>query len=185
MIDKNVPAVKKWFVKDPQFDLQIKERFEIDLIKAKKGEYRSWQGSLKGSLWLIILYDQFSRNLYRNTPQMYEADPLAREISLDLIRQKKDEGFSLVERIFIDMPLMHSEDIKDQEFSIKCFTALRDVAKLKSPQSSSYYEYTLRFAQSHHAIIKEFSRFPHRNHILGRESTLKEKEFLNKKGSSF
>jgi len=185
VLDKNSPTVRQWFVKDPRIDSEIREKFELDLRKAGKGEYSSWEVEVRGRLALILLYDQFSRNMYRDTPKMFATDPLALGLTLRTIAEKRDGQIQLVERLFFYMPLMHSEVMERQKFSVECFTDLVRESKHKSPRNSPYYEYTLDFAKRHHAIVEQFGRFPHRNLILNRPSTPEELEFLKRPSSKF
>ncbi|OVE81848.1 hypothetical protein BVY03_02600 [bacterium K02(2017)] len=173
---------KLWFVKNPDTDLFIKNNFEADIIKAKKGLYDSWKSSPQGNLALIILFDQFTRNIYRNTENSFATDPLALQISQNIVSSKKDEDYSLIQRVFIYLPFEHSEDIKMQETSLTLFTKLKEQA---SHPFQNYLNGTLNYAISHYDIIKRFGRFPHRNIILERESTTEEIDFLNQPGSSF
>jgi len=181
----NHPTVKKWFTKNEQFDKEIKERFESDLLLASRGEYKEWKEHINGQLALVILFDQFSRNIYRNTPKMFESDSLALDLTLRSIKEKRDGRLKLIERIFLYMPLMHAEDLKIQELSLKYFGALVEESKKKNPQNTPYFEYTLDYAKRHHATIEKFGRFPHRNSILARETTPEESEFLKKPQSGF
>jgi len=185
ILDTNSSQVKKWFIKDEVFDLEIKNRFEGDLNKAKNGKCSAWEETLDGRLALIILFDQFSRNIYRNTLGMFENDFLALNLSLQMIESVADIKFSLIKRAFIYLPLMHSEDVKTQEISVGCYeNLLKDAYKI-SPKNISYFQNTLDFAKKHFNIVRDFGRFPHRNVILGRVSTEKEEGFLRQPGSSF
>lgn len=185
LIDEKSEVVKKWFIKTEKTDSEIKNTFEVDLINAKSGKYKEWESDIKGRLALIILYDQFSRNIYRNTSRMFDSDTLAIELSNRCIQDKMDDRLSLIEKCFLYMPFMHSEDINIQERSTFLFSDILDQAKSKSPQNIAYFENTLKFAKQHYEIIKTFNRFPHRNLILKRPSTQKELEFLKTPGSSF
>ena len=184
-IDKNAPAVKKWFIKNTQFDQDIKNKFEKTLIEARQGQHRDWEQSASGRLALVILFDQFSRNIYRGTPQAFTTDSLALQLTLKSIDDKKDQGLELIERLFLYMPLMHAEDLSIQRMSVVKFNDLVQESKIKSPQNTAYYAYTLDYAQKHLAIIERFGRFPHRNEVLGRESTKEELIFLTQPGSRF
>ena len=179
------PAAKKWFKKDFKFDAEIKERFEEEIINASCGKYREWEASMRGRLALIILFDQFSRNIYRNSPRAFESDPLALNLTLRSLKERTDKDLSLIERTFLYMPLMHSENFTDQEFSVKYFGDLVGDSRAVSPQNVPYYEYSLDYARRHRDIIKQFGRFPHRNQILRRPSTKEELAFLEMPGSSF
>lgn len=167
-INKKVLPFKKWFIKDEKIDDEIREQFELDLTKAADGEYKDWEESAKGRLALIILYDQFSRNIYRDTPRMYAYDALALDLTLRSIDRGYDYELSLIQRTFVYMPLMHFEDPTLQQLSVKCFTDLVEESKTKAPINTHYYESTLKHAQAHHDTVIEFGRFPHRDAILNR-----------------
>ena len=185
LIEKKNPIVKKWFVKDAKFDQEIRMRFEEDIQKAARGEYNSWEDSPQGVLALILLFDQFPRNIYRGLPEAYAFDLKALALSLQAIHREDDLKLPLIQRIFIYMPLEHDENIKVQMKSIQCFKNIVKLAQQKSPQNVSYFEYNLTYALKHEAIVQEFGRFPHRNAILKRASTPQEVTFLKKPNSSF
>jgi len=184
-LDKNAMAVKKWFIKDPNLDVQIRDRFEEDLLLAKNKAYNDWEDSMQGRLALILLFDQFSRNIYRDNAKMFETDPLALHLSFVSVSEGRDQELQLLERIFLFMPFMHAEDLAMQQLGIDCYTRLVEDSKSKSPQNTQHFIYNLDYTKRHHAIIQKFSRFPHRNEILGRPSTKKEIEFLKLQGSRF
>ena len=184
-IDKNSPVVKRWFTKSAKTDQEIRDKFERDFLKARQGEYKQWEESVRGRLALIVLFDQFSRNMYRDSPRMFETDSLALDLTLRSIKDKKDRELQLIERIFLYMPLMHAEQLDMQKLSLKQFAFLVEESKTANPGNISYYEYTFGYAQRHHDIIEQFGRFPHRNEILKRSSTEQEKEFLEKTSSRF
>lgn len=185
VIDKGRPPFKKWFAKDAALDRQIRQRFEDDLNNALAGTCQDWEQSARGALALILLYDQFTRNIYRDTPGMYKADAPAQGLTLRLTAGGKERKLNLVERIFVYMPLMHAEDIPKQRLSVECFRRLMEESKIRNPQNTHYYSYSLDYANRHCAIVERFGRFPHRNAILGRTSTAEEIEFLKKPGSGF
>ena len=156
----------KWYVKDEKFDKQIETNFAALLEKASLKQLKSWQETPNGSLALIILLDQFSRNIYRNTPKSFVFDKQAiMEAKLAI-----DKGFDLQvdedKRAFMYMPFMHSENLQDQEDGIEHFV-------------------NVKYAIEHKDIIQRFGRFPHRNKILGRESTKEELYFLENEHSGF
>ncbi len=184
-IHQNVPSVKKWFTKDDRFDAVVRQKFEPDYLNAREGKYKSWEDNARGRLALILLLDQFSRNMYRNTALMFETDPLALELSLRSVQEKLDGQLQMVERLFLYMPLMHCEKIDGQKLSLQYFEYLVDESRMKTPRNTPYFEYSFRFAQRHHDIIERFGRFPHRNSLLKRKSTQGELEFLGMPGSSF
>ena len=120
-INKGVMPFRKWFSKNEKFDQEIRERFGSDLSAAREGKYRSWENSAGGRLALIILFDQFSRNMFRNDPKMFECDSSALALTLLTIRDGWEGQLSLIERTFLYMPLMHSEDINVQKASLEYF----------------------------------------------------------------
>lgn len=185
MVDAKKPPASRWFRADRQFDDEIRRRFEQDLKKARAGRYKDWQASPAGALALILLFDQFPRNIYRNTPAMYEDDARALKIVLEGLKDKSDRKLPLIERVFFYMPLQHAEDLQIQELSVRCFETLVSDSRGISPQNTGYFEYNLVYARRHHEIIERFGRFPHRNRILGRAATPEESEFLKEKNSSF
>jgi len=164
---KNYPF-KKWFIEDEKVDQEICQQFKGDLLKAAEGEYKEWKDSPRGRLALIILFDQFSRNIFRDTEKMYAYDALALALTLQVVDQGKDQELMLIERAFLYLPLMHFEDIKLQKRSVECFTKLVEEIKIKNADNVHYYEYSLKHAKEHHDIVAKFGRFPHRDVILNR-----------------
>ncbi len=165
-------AADKWWVKDPGFDLEIKRRFEPTLDAAVRGELESWRAEPESCLAYILLLDQFSRNVYRDTPRSFAQDRAALAASLEGQRRGFDQKLSESQRAFFYMPMEHAENRKIQA---------RSVAKFRSMGSQEYAE----FAERHAEIIERFGRFPHRNKILGRKSTSAEEAFLQEPNSSF
>jgi uncharacterized protein (DUF924 family) len=159
-----------WFKKDDVFDADIVRRFGDMHAAADAGRYDAWQATPKGSLALIILLDQFPRNMYRGQPASFASDVHARRIARNALAHSFDRGLPPVQRTFVYLPFEHSENIADQRQSLKLFE------QLGANQD---------YAQRHHDIIARFGRFPHRNVILGRESTPEEIEFLKQPGSGF
>ncbi len=184
-IDKNKAPFKKWFAKDARFDAQIREKFEEDSAKARRGECKGWEKTIQGRLALVILFDQFSRNMYRDSPKMFESDSLALALTLRSIGERTDKDLPLIERLFLYIPLQHAESLEHQKISIGVFSDLLNEVKERNPKNIPYYEYTLNFAKRHFKIVEQFGRFPHRNAILKRTSTPQEMEFLQGPGSRF
>lgn len=184
-IDKKSPPAKLWFNGGRIFDEDIRSKFLNDFNKAKAGEYKDWEETARGRLALILIFDQFSRNMFRNTPQAFETDMLALELTQRSIKDGKDKELMCVERVFLYMPLMHAEDLRVQNEGVRCFEMLAQESELLSPLNTSYFEYNLKYSRQHRDIIARFGRFPHRNAVLGRASTSEEKAFLEKPGSSF
>lgn len=162
-----VPA-SRWFKKDDAFDEEIRRLFEYDVLKAKSGKYDEWKKDEKGVLALIILLDQFTRNIYRNNPRSYESDQKAQQLTQMMIKEGWDQKLSCIERVFIYMPLMHAEDLTVQQESVRLFELLVEQSKNTCPQNTSYFEYNLKYAKEHYQSIKEHGRFPSRDKVLGR-----------------
>ncbi len=160
----------KWYIKDPEFDKAITEKFLGYYEEATKGNLDHWQKSLAGSLALIILFDQFPRNMFRNHAKSYSTDAQALAITKSTIIKGMDKEASMEYRHFLYMPLMHSENLSDQTLSVRLFANMPSADK---------------HARAHMEIIRKFGRFPHRNAILGRKSTAEEIKFLDTPSSSF
>jgi uncharacterized protein (DUF924 family) len=178
-IDKNKPPFRRWFAKDSSFDREMKDRFESDLTEAAQGKRQAWEKTPEGKLALILLFDQFARNIYRDTEKMYAFDALAQKLALPMIANKEHSALPLVRQVFVYMPLMHAEDRDLQRLSFRCFEQLVEVSKRSNPDNSAYFEYHLKYARRHLDIVERFGRFPHRNGILGRASTQEELKWKN------
>lgn len=161
-----------WFAGDNTLDKAISERFSPLLKSAEKSELFSWRTTPHGRLAEIIVLDQFSRNIYRGTPQAFTQDPLALALAQEAILLEMDEQLTTTEKAFLYMPFMHSESNIIHEKAIELF---------KKPGLENNYDFELK----HKVIIDRFGRYPHRNEVLGRESTLEEIEFLQQPGSRF
>ena len=173
---------KKWFMKDEAFDRALREQFEPTLEAAARGELASWRSTPRERVALILLFDQISRNIYRGSPRSFAQDALARALTLEMLASGEDRSLTPVERYFVLMPLMHAEDVAVQRRCVSEFEALlagatEDVRGLLTS--------AVEYAKRHAVIVERFGRFPHRNAILGRESTPEEVEFLGQPGSSF
>jgi uncharacterized protein (DUF924 family) len=173
---------RAWFEKNASFDREIEQRFGALHAELARGEKEEWLSSSRGSLAAVIVLDQFSRNMFRNTKQMFESDPRALAIATALVDSGQDRKLAFTERGFVYMPFMHSERLEDQDRCVALFQSLRDehVGELRERCQDN-----LGYAERHRDIIRRFGRFPHRNAILGRESTPEELEFLKQPGSSF
>ena len=159
-----------WFKKNTAFDAEIVSRFGAMQSAADAGRYDAWQATPKGSLALIILLDQFPRNIHRGTAASFAGDAHARRVASNALAHGFDRGVLPVQRTFVYLPFEHSEDIADQRLSLKLFGRLGT---------------NKDYARRHYDIIARFGRFPHRNTILGRKSTSEETDFLKQPGSGF
>lgn len=165
-----------WFTRDPAFDGEIRDRFSDDYERAAAGELVGWRETPGSCLALILLLDQFPRNLFRGDPQSFATDPDALSSAKNAVDQGFDRELLKVQRWFVYLPFEHSEDLEDQRRSVELFRGLGD-----DPESQYVTEYAVR----HLEVIERFGRFPHRNEVLGRASTPEEEEFLKEPGSSF
>lgn len=173
---------KLWFGGGARVDQEIRDRFESLVKEAADNKLNHWNESSRGRLALILLLDQFPRNIYRGTSQAFAYDSLAQKLTLDGIHSEQDKSLFPIERVFFYLPLEHSEDLALQELSIAKFNQLTsDVDHSLTSAFQSFAEY----AQRHFVIIEKFGRFPHRNAMMGRDSTIEEIEFLKEPNSSF
>ena len=164
-----------WFINPVLFD-QAVQQFEPAIEFVANGHASDLESDPKGILALIITLDQFPRNIYRGTPQAFAYDNEALRLAKKVIDSGLDNSMAYLELLFAYMPLQHSEDLQVQNLSVKMFNLLADVAATET-QSESAKE-SVKFAEMHRDIIERFGRFPHRNEILGRESTAEELQFL-------
>jgi uncharacterized protein (DUF924 family) len=166
-----------WFKKDPDFDAAVRQRFQADYENARAGQLNSWIEHPRHNLALILLLDQVPRNIFRGSPQSFATDPQALEAAKYGISHQLDQWLIPVERLFMYLPFEHSEDLADQNTSIQLFQHLVEA----NPELQT----TLDYAERHREVIQRFSRFPHRNEILQRDTTPAEAEFLKQPGSRF
>jgi uncharacterized protein (DUF924 family) len=174
----------RWYGKRPEIDAEIRERFEPALV-AVTHDGRDWDRRIEawrrvpdGLVALTILLDQLPRNMYRGTARMYVHDPLALVVAAHALHEPGGEERSLVRRMFLLVPFMHVENLTFQQAMVARFEDLVALARTRSPANLGFYENALDFARRHLAIIEGFGRFPHRNALLGRTSTLAEQELL-------
>jgi uncharacterized protein (DUF924 family) len=171
-------ARREWFVKQPAFDAEIRERFGALIDAAIQGGLRDWdEAGPQGVLARILLLDQFTRNAYRDTPAAFAGDALALAAAQALVDAGADRHLLPVQRSFVYMPFEHAEDAFMQERAVELFS------RLAAEQPG--FESSLDYAHRHRGVIARFGRFPHRNAILGRASTPEEIEFLQQHGARF
>lgn len=163
---------KDWWIKSDAFDRTIQSRFGDYHAAAALGELYQWRNTAKGYLAEIIILDQFSRNIFRNTAQAFAYDAQALTLAQLAVQHEHDRELSLSERQFLYMPYMHSESKLIHQQAVPLF---------KSLGADKGYDFELK----HKEIIDRFGRYPHRNEVLGRQSTEEEIEFLKQPGSSF
>ena len=164
-----------WFRKDAAFDAEIRLRFGTVLETALRGGLDDWTAA-RGVLARVLVLDQFTRNCYRDSARAFAGDAQALAAATTAVDQGQDRELNPVERWFLYMPFEHSESAAAQTRSLELFTQLRDETGLADP---------LVWAEKHAVVIRRFGRYPHRNALLGRESTAEEIAFLRTQGSSF
>jgi uncharacterized protein (DUF924 family) len=161
----------RWFNKDDAFDAEIKRRFLATHEAAAAGKLATWESNAEGALALLILLDQFPRNMFRGSDRAFATEPQARAVTAAALLRGFDAQVPANMRTFFYLPFEHSEDMADQERGIALYTAAGDADGLK-------------WAKVHHDIIRRFGRFPHRNAVLGRATTAEEQAFLDEGGFS-
>eukprot|EP01113_Clastostelium_recurvatum_P003971 TRINITY_DN11763_c0_g1_i1.p1 TRINITY_DN11763_c0_g1~~TRINITY_DN11763_c0_g1_i1.p1 ORF type:complete len:264 (+),score=21.10 TRINITY_DN11763_c0_g1_i1:28-792(+) len=170
---EDIPNRKEWFTKDPAFDQEVKEK-GMALHEKCAAEDLQWPDDASHNLARVLLLDQFPRNMFRNDRRSFATDPLALTVSRHMIQKGQDKDLRSREKMFVYMPFMHSESLEAQEEGVRDLFTKENVGEMEH-----------KYAIAHRDIISKWGRFPHRNAILGRESTLEEKEFLQGPNSSF
>lgn len=163
-----------WFKRDDGFDAEIRNNFMSDYGAAKTGVYDTWSSESQSCLALIILLDQFPRNMFRDSPDAYATDEKARTVARIAVAKKFDAVVLPIQRVFFYLPFEHSENLEDQDLSVALFNALPD---------DDGKSQTVSYADRHRDAIVRFGRFPHRNAVLGRASTPEELQYLKDNGS--
>lgn len=171
-----------WWSKNEAQDRQLQLRFEPTLAAAAQGRLDHWAESAEGVLALILLTDQFPRNMYRGDDRAFSFDAQALHWCRQALERRFDQALRPIERVFVYLPLEHSEELADQQAALELFHALVQEAPV---DRQDIYRGYLDYALQHQAIIARFGRFPHRNALLGRSSTAAELEFLAGPHSSF
>lgn len=171
-----------WFGDNSFYDEEIERKFSDDIEKASDGKLDYWSHQARGRLALILLLDQFRRNVYRNTAEAYSKDKAALKLCVEGAIEKKDKALSPIEKVFFYMPLQHSESLKVQRKSRELY---RRLAGTVSRTYRETFNTVAQFAELHHDIIEQFGRFPHRNKLLNRENTPDEDEYLSGDAPTF
>jgi uncharacterized protein (DUF924 family) len=164
-----------WFGESEELKKNMTEMFGAEYKKATEGHLKKWSETARGRLALIILLDQFSRYLHRNSIHAFDYDQEAQQLCIDGLRKNMDQSLTLIERVFFYMPLVHAEDATIQEKSIRLFQSL---VSLSMAETTQVYQLFLAYSYAHFRVIKEFGRFPQRNEVLKRPSTEAEIAFL-------
>ncbi len=155
----------KWFKRDDAFDAEIRDKFLATYEAGVAGKLSAWEDSADDTLALVIVLDQFPRNMFRGQARTFEGDPLARAAANRALKRGYDQDLPAEDRSFLFLPFMHSEDLADQLRCVELYRAAGDA--------------NLKYAEEHRDIIRRFGRFPHRNVMLGRETTAEEQAFLD------
>jgi uncharacterized protein (DUF924 family) len=171
-----------WFGKQDSQDVDARERFAGLVEQALAGELADWADSPQGWLALILLLDQLPRMIFRDSPQAFAGDDLARQLVLAGLDEQQEEALAPLQRVFVYLVLEHAEDLLLQDEAVRRFTRLLSVA---APAERALYADYLDYAERHRQVIARFARFPHRNAVLGRPSTAEELAFLREPGSRF
>lgn len=166
----------EWFQKDDAFDREVTDRFGDLYEQAAAGELDHWREEAEGCLALVIALDQFPRNMFRGDAKTHATDGKALDAAKYAIERALDRELPALQRMFLYMPFMHAESVEDQQRSVELFEGLAN-----EPGGPDVVEY----AVGHRDIVERFGRFPHRNALLGRETTPEEAEFLTQPGSSY
>ena len=173
-----VPSEKRtriWFSEDTEVGHEIQTKFKTQLDSMANGDYTKWNSTPRGRLAAIIVLDQFSRHIHRNTSDAFTQDNKALEICLQGINQDAEHNLSLIERVFYYFPLLHSEKLVYQEQAVIAYQVLSELA---FEETKIIYDSFLKFANHHYTIIQRYGRFPQRNALLGRTSTPEELAYL-------
>lgn len=165
-------AGNHWFKSSPAFDAKIRDQFGADVTQAAQGAYDSWTKTADGALALLILLDQFPRNMFRGTAQAFATDPKAQAIAQEAVARGLDQQVTAQQRLFFYLPFEHAEDRALQDLSVRMIATLAN-AELD------------RYAVRHAEIIRQFGRFPHRNKMLGRANTPDEDVYLAQHPNEF
>lgn len=172
----------RWFARDVDFDAAIRDRFGATIDAAMAGRLDAWAASPRGWLALLIVLDQFPRNIHRGSALAFAGDAHARALAMAGLARGDDQALRPVERLFCYLPLEHAEEPALQARCVELFTALRDAAPAAQRQR---FEDFLDYARRHRDVIHRFGRFPHRNAALGRASTDAERDYLAQPGAGF
>lgn len=171
-----------WFAKSPENDRAVTEQFADTLQAATAGRLDHWASTPRGRLALLIVLDQFPHHVHRDQPQAFATDPQALALSLAALNVGEASRLAPIERVFLYLPLEHAESLAMQDRSVALYEAL---AREAAAGERALFDNFLDYARKHRDVVARFGRFPHRNAILGRVSSLEELDFLKQPGSRF
>lgn len=173
--DELTAAGKKWFMGGKELDQEIDARFRGLVEAAKRGELDDWAKTPRGRLALVILLDQFTRNIYRGTAEAFASDPKSVELSISGYDSNLFESFDAIDHMFMSLPMTHAENLELQK---RCVAIAVHETQRARPEWKKMLRGGVDFARKHLDVIARFGRFPHRNAVLGRASTPEEQEYL-------
>ncbi len=184
--DPEAPLARQdqWWTPSDEFDAEVERRFAPTLRAADAGRLDHWREAPVSVLALVLVFDQFPRNIFRGSARAFAWDERALETTDHAIAEGLDEELSLVHRWFLYLPLMHAESIERQEQSVAIFEELRQEASQGSDVRAAL-DGAVEFAREHRDIVESYGRFPYRNQALGRESTDEEREYLEEGGARY
>ncbi len=171
-----------WFGKSDAQDAEIRRRFQTQTESALAGQLEHWSEHPENRLALVVTLDQFTRNIFRDSPRAFAGDPMALAHALRALENDEDARLAPIQRVFLYLPLEHAESMEMQDRSVECFRRLEQ--QVPDTQKKAFAGFT-DYAERHRDVIREYGRFPHRNAILGRESTAEEQAYLARPGAGF
>jgi len=183
VINRAHPCYGRWFAGGAAIDQEIVRRFGADVEAARRGAYDAWKGDRDGALAFIILTDQFPRHIYRQDPRAFDSDRAAFDLTRELITRGADEDYPLVQRVFLYLPLQHSEAIRDHELAMERYTRLVVLAAERGVAISSFCHQALISEVEHIDTLRQFGRYCYRNAALGRPNTPEEDAYLAKQAA--
>lgn len=177
------PQIRRWWHGTPEVDAEVREHLEAPYQRARAGELESWLQTLEGTLCLVILFDQVPRNLFRDSGEAFATDEAAQQLVVDVLATGRQRELAPIEQSFLYMPLMHAEDLALQDEGVKRFEEL--AREVERTARADYYARQVDYAVKHRDIVARFGRFPHRNAVLGRQSTPDEAHFFATHGRGY
>ena len=177
-IGPGTPCYQRWFRGGAAVDAQVTSLFAVDVAQARAGACDAWRGTARGELALMLLLDQFPRHIHRGQAAAFASDAQALRIARECIAARRDEQLALIERVFIYLPIQHSEQIDDHELAFERFRSLVARARETGAGVLAFCEGSIGEQQEHFDTLRKFGRYPYRNAALGRSSTPAELEYL-------
>jgi uncharacterized protein (DUF924 family) len=170
-IGRGSPAYARWFGHSEQIDAHVTSTYGADVERARAGELDRWRAEPRSALALVLLLDQFPRHVFRGRAAAFASDAQALALALACIDARMDETLSLCERVFLYLPVQHSERLDDHDLALRCFTSLVDVASARKLPILGFCRASVAAEHEHIEVLRRFGRYPHRNAALGRVST--------------